>query len=319
MRTHIDDFGTGASPLRLLHRFPGDAIKISRALVAGIGHDAGAFEIVRAVVGLAHNLGLEVIADGVEKREQLDYLKVLGCEFAQGFHISAPLTRRGGAGAAGAAAPAPALSSAARSARGGRRSRSVDVVAVEARRARRAGRRPPGRGGRARSRRRASRAGPRGGRRRRRRRRRGGRSRLATVVDAVVVAVVSPSTSRTCPRTCRARTRRSARGRPCPLVQARALLMELGLGALGLGLLGAIRARCSASAAWRSRCIGLGTMLVGHALAALSGARARASGLGLARACAAARKRARAMMIRATTTMAMIAPVVIGIPPFRWG
>ncbi|MBE2317493.1 EAL domain-containing protein [Solirubrobacter sp. CPCC 204708] len=92
VRTHIDDFGTGASPLRLLHRFPGDAIKVSRALVAGIGMDAGAFEIVRAVVGLAHNLGLEVIADGVEKREQLDYLKVLGCEFAQGFHISAPLS-----------------------------------------------------------------------------------------------------------------------------------------------------------------------------------------------------------------------------------
>ncbi len=92
VRTHIDDFGTGASPLRLLHRFPGDAIKISRALITGIGTDAGAFEIVRAVVGLAHNLGLEVIADGVEKREQLDYLKVLGCEFAQGFYVSAPVT-----------------------------------------------------------------------------------------------------------------------------------------------------------------------------------------------------------------------------------
>jgi EAL domain-containing protein (putative c-di-GMP-specific phosphodiesterase class I) len=91
VRTHIDRFGTGASPLRLLHRFPGDAIKVSPALVAGIGHDAGAFEIVRAVVGLAHNLGLEVIAEGVQKREQLDYLKVLGCEFAQGSHISAPL------------------------------------------------------------------------------------------------------------------------------------------------------------------------------------------------------------------------------------
>ena len=109
VRTHIDDFGTGASPLRLLHRFPGDAIKISRALVAGIGHDAGAFEIVRAVVGLAHNLGLEVIADGVEKREQLDYLKVLGCEFAQGFHISAPLSGRGGAGAAGEQRPPASL------------------------------------------------------------------------------------------------------------------------------------------------------------------------------------------------------------------
>ncbi|WP_051323861.1 putative bifunctional diguanylate cyclase/phosphodiesterase [Candidatus Solirubrobacter pratensis] len=92
VRTHIDDFGTGASSLRLLHRFPGDAIKISRGLVTGIGHDAGAFEIVRAVVGLAHNLGLEVIAEGVETREQLDYLKVLGCEFAQGSEVSAPLT-----------------------------------------------------------------------------------------------------------------------------------------------------------------------------------------------------------------------------------
>ncbi|HWK28073.1 MAG TPA: EAL domain-containing protein [Solirubrobacter sp.] len=91
VQTHIDHFGTGASPLRLLHRFPGDAIKVSAALVAGIGHDAGAFEIVRAVVGLAHNLGLEVIADGVETAEQLDYLKVLGCEFAQGFHVSATL------------------------------------------------------------------------------------------------------------------------------------------------------------------------------------------------------------------------------------
>jgi diguanylate cyclase (GGDEF)-like protein/PAS domain S-box-containing protein len=89
VRTHIDDFGTGASSLRLLHRFPGDAIKISRGLVGGIGHDAGAFEIVRAIVGLAHNLGLEVIAEGVETREQLEYLKVLGCEFAQGFQVSA--------------------------------------------------------------------------------------------------------------------------------------------------------------------------------------------------------------------------------------
>ena len=100
VRTHIDDFGTGASPLRLLHRFPGDAIKISPALVAGIGHDAGAFEIVRAVVGLAHNLGLEVIAEGVDTRDQLDYLKVLGCEFAQGRHIAPRADGGRGAGAA---------------------------------------------------------------------------------------------------------------------------------------------------------------------------------------------------------------------------
>jgi EAL domain-containing protein (putative c-di-GMP-specific phosphodiesterase class I) len=92
VRSHIDDFGTGASSLRLLHRFPGDAVKVWRGLVLGMGRDAGSFEIVRAIVGLAHNLGLEVIAEGVETREQLDYLKVLGCEFAQGFHVSRPLT-----------------------------------------------------------------------------------------------------------------------------------------------------------------------------------------------------------------------------------
>ncbi len=91
VRSHIDDFGTGASSLRLLHRFPGDAVKIHRALVLGMGREAGAFEIVKALVGLAHNLGLEVIAEGVETAAQLDHLKLLGCEFAQGFHISAPL------------------------------------------------------------------------------------------------------------------------------------------------------------------------------------------------------------------------------------
>jgi EAL domain-containing protein (putative c-di-GMP-specific phosphodiesterase class I) len=92
VRSHIDDFGTGASSLRLLHGFPGDAVKIHRALVIGMGVEPGAFEIVKALVGLAHNLGLEVIAEGVETHEQLDYLKVLGCEFAQGFEISAPLS-----------------------------------------------------------------------------------------------------------------------------------------------------------------------------------------------------------------------------------
>jgi diguanylate cyclase (GGDEF)-like protein/PAS domain S-box-containing protein len=91
VRSHIDDFGTAASSLQLLHRFPGDAVKIHRALVSGMGQDAGAFEIVKALVGLAHNLGLEVIAEGVESAEQLDYLKVLGCEFAQGFAICAPV------------------------------------------------------------------------------------------------------------------------------------------------------------------------------------------------------------------------------------
>ncbi len=91
VRWQIDDFGTGASSLHLLHRFPGDAIKIFGPLVSGMGHDGGSFEIVKAIVELAHNLGLEVIAEGVETAGQLEHLRVLGCEFAQGFHMSAPL------------------------------------------------------------------------------------------------------------------------------------------------------------------------------------------------------------------------------------
>ncbi len=91
VRWQIDDFGTGASSLHLLHRFPGDAVKIFGPLVSGMGHDGGSFEIVKAIVELAHNLGLEVIAEGVETAGQLEHLRVLGCEFAQGFHLSAPL------------------------------------------------------------------------------------------------------------------------------------------------------------------------------------------------------------------------------------
>jgi diguanylate cyclase (GGDEF)-like protein/PAS domain S-box-containing protein len=92
VQSHLDDFGAGASSLRLVHRFPGDAIKIWRGLVMGLRQDAGSFEIVRAIAGLAHNLGLEVIAEGVETAEQLDHLKLLGCEFAQGYHFAEPLT-----------------------------------------------------------------------------------------------------------------------------------------------------------------------------------------------------------------------------------
>ena len=91
MRSHLDDFGTGASSLRLLHGFPGDAVKIHRGLVAAMGREAGAFEIVKALVGLAHSLSLEVVAEGVETATQLEHLRLLGCEFAQGFHVSAPL------------------------------------------------------------------------------------------------------------------------------------------------------------------------------------------------------------------------------------
>ena len=65
---HLDDFGTGASSLRFLHRFPGDALKIDRGLVIDMLTDPGSHEIVKAIVGLAHNLGMEVVGEGVETR-----------------------------------------------------------------------------------------------------------------------------------------------------------------------------------------------------------------------------------------------------------
>jgi diguanylate cyclase (GGDEF)-like protein len=88
----LDDFGTGASSLRFLHRFPGEALKIDRGLVIDMLTDRGSHEIVKAIVGLAHNLGMEVVGEGVETAEHLERLQLLGCELAQGFHLSAPLT-----------------------------------------------------------------------------------------------------------------------------------------------------------------------------------------------------------------------------------
>jgi EAL domain-containing protein (putative c-di-GMP-specific phosphodiesterase class I) len=84
----IDDFGTGYSSLSYLHRLPIDSLKIDRSFVSCMTDNA---EIVRAIVGLAHNLGLDVIAEGVETVEQLEQLKALGCEFGQGYLFSRPV------------------------------------------------------------------------------------------------------------------------------------------------------------------------------------------------------------------------------------
>jgi diguanylate cyclase (GGDEF)-like protein len=89
---YLDDFGTGASSLRFLHRFPGDALKVDRGLVIDMLTDPGSHEIVKAIVGLAHSLGMEVVGEGVESAAHLEKLRVLGCELAQGFHLSAPLS-----------------------------------------------------------------------------------------------------------------------------------------------------------------------------------------------------------------------------------
>jgi diguanylate cyclase (GGDEF)-like protein/PAS domain S-box-containing protein len=87
----LDDFGTGYSSLTVLHTFPGDTLKIDRAFVADMVSRSESEAIVRSIVGLAHNLGLHVIAEGIETPEQVHALLGLSCEYGQGYHFARPL------------------------------------------------------------------------------------------------------------------------------------------------------------------------------------------------------------------------------------
>jgi diguanylate cyclase (GGDEF)-like protein/PAS domain S-box-containing protein len=89
----LDDFGTGYSSFGHLRRFPLDVMKLDRSFVAGIGRDETDTAIVVATRQLARALGLDVVAEGVETREQLVSLQGIGCEFAQGYYFARPLTR----------------------------------------------------------------------------------------------------------------------------------------------------------------------------------------------------------------------------------
>jgi diguanylate cyclase (GGDEF)-like protein/PAS domain S-box-containing protein len=91
VRISIDDFGMGYSWLSYLKRLPADAIKIDRSFVKGFGEDAEDTAIVRMIIELAHTLGIEVVAEGVESEEQARQLREIGCDMAQGYHFSKPL------------------------------------------------------------------------------------------------------------------------------------------------------------------------------------------------------------------------------------
>ena len=86
----IDDFGTGYSSLSYLRRFPVDVIKVDRAFVHGLAEEGDDYAIVSAIIGMAHALGLRALAEGVEDARQLEILRRLDCDAAQGFYFGRP-------------------------------------------------------------------------------------------------------------------------------------------------------------------------------------------------------------------------------------
>jgi EAL domain-containing protein (putative c-di-GMP-specific phosphodiesterase class I) len=91
VRLQLDDFGTGYSSLSYLHQLPVDALKIDRSFITNMTSDATSYWIVQSIIALAHALGAEVIAEGVETPAQLEELRQLECDLAQGFYFSRPI------------------------------------------------------------------------------------------------------------------------------------------------------------------------------------------------------------------------------------
>ena len=87
----IDDFGTGYSSLSYLKRFDVDRLKIDQSFVRDMTNNYDDAEIARAIINLGHTLGLEIVSEGVETKEQLELLKQQGCDVIQGYLISRPI------------------------------------------------------------------------------------------------------------------------------------------------------------------------------------------------------------------------------------
>jgi EAL domain-containing protein (putative c-di-GMP-specific phosphodiesterase class I) len=94
IQIHIDDFGTGYSSLSYIQQFPVSALKIDRSFINKMGIEGEDSEIVKAIVNLAHNLKMDVIAEGVEKGEHLPILKALKCKYVQGYFFSQPVNSK---------------------------------------------------------------------------------------------------------------------------------------------------------------------------------------------------------------------------------
>ncbi|MFN6464580.1 MAG: putative bifunctional diguanylate cyclase/phosphodiesterase [Nostoc sp. DedVER02] len=94
----IDDFGTGYSSLNYLHRLPADNLKIDRSFVSQMQQGNRNYQVVSTIIALSNQLGLAVIAEGIETPQQLQWLQELGCEFGQGYLFSKPLSHQAAEG-----------------------------------------------------------------------------------------------------------------------------------------------------------------------------------------------------------------------------
>jgi diguanylate cyclase (GGDEF)-like protein len=91
VKVYMDDFGTGYSSLSYLHRLPLDALKIDRSFIGEMDTDERTRQLVRAILTLAQSVGVQVVAEGVASSRQVEELRALGCQFAQGFYFARPL------------------------------------------------------------------------------------------------------------------------------------------------------------------------------------------------------------------------------------
>ena len=91
IRVSIDDFGKGYSSLEYLKQFPLDRLKIDRSFIKNIPYNQDDTSISSAIISLAHRLDLKVVAEGVENREQLQFLESVGCDYVQGGYYSMPI------------------------------------------------------------------------------------------------------------------------------------------------------------------------------------------------------------------------------------
>jgi len=105
LAVHIDDFGTGYSSLEALHRFPLDALKIDRSFIVAMTSGKRSAELVRTIIRMGESLGLDVIAEGIEKAEEVAMLQRFGCGYGQGYLFSVPLPAPAVRGLFGAGVP----------------------------------------------------------------------------------------------------------------------------------------------------------------------------------------------------------------------